>query len=128
MPRARARSPTTSGRTRRRCSRRQPPLTADGIIPGVTRRFFTLALLAGAMAVPIAAPLRAADPIRYRFSFPEPQHRWMQVEATFTELPSAALELRMSRSSPGRYSLHDFAKNVYDVHATGSDGREPPTA
>ncbi|MBW8865761.1 MAG: M61 family peptidase, partial [Acidobacteria bacterium] len=93
----------------------------------MTRRFLTLALLAGAMAAPIAAPLRAADPIRYRFSFPEPQHRWMQVEATFTELPSAALELRMSRSSPGRYSLHDFAKNVYDVHATGSDGRELAT-
>ena len=30
----------------------------------------------------------------------------------------------MSRSSPGRYSLHDFAKNVYDVHAFGADGRE----
>ena len=43
----------------------------------------------------------------------------MQVEATFSELPAAPLELRMSRSSPGRYSLHDFAKNVYDVHAFG---------
>ena len=50
-------------------------------------------------------------------SFPEPQHHWMQVEATFPDLPAAPLELRMSRSSPGRYSLHDFAKNVYDVHA-----------
>ena len=39
----------------------------------------------------------------------------------------APLELRMSRSSPGRYSLHDFAKNVYDVHAFGADGRELPT-
>ena len=39
----------------------------------------------------------AASPIRYRFSFPEPQHRWMQVEATFPDLGSAALELRMSR-------------------------------
>ena len=33
----------------------------------------------------------------------------------------------MSRSSPGRYSLHDFAKNVYDVHAFAGDGRELPT-
>ena len=33
----------------------------------------------------------------------------------------------MSRSSPGRYSLHDFAKNVYDVHAFGADGREVQT-
>ena len=41
----------------------------------------------------------------------------MQVEATFPDLTQNTLELRMSRSSPGRYSLHDFAKNVYDVHA-----------
>src|SRR5262249_35444521 len=30
--------------------------------------------------------------------------------------------------SPGRYSIHDFAKNVYDVHAFGRDGRELPTS
>jgi predicted metalloprotease with PDZ domain len=79
----------------------------------------TLALRAQARAT--------GTPIRYRLSFPEPQHRWMQVEASFTELPSGTLELRMSRSSPGRYSLHDFAKNVYDVHALAADGREIPT-
>jgi predicted metalloprotease with PDZ domain len=75
----------------------------------------------------VSAIFRAFDapsPIRYRFSFPEPQHRWMQVEATFPDLESAPLELRMSRSSPGRYSLHDFAKNVYDVHVFGDDGAE----
>ena len=33
----------------------------------------------------------------------------------------------MSRSSPGRYSLHDFAKNVYDVHVFAADGRELET-
>src|SRR5262245_10985621 len=48
----------------------------------------------------------------------------MQVEATFPDVTQATLELRMSRSSPGRYSIHDFAKNVYDVHAFGADGRE----
>lgn len=48
----------------------------------------------------------------------------MQVEATFAELPAAPLQLRVSRSSPGRYALHDFAKNVYDVHAYDADGRE----
>jgi predicted metalloprotease with PDZ domain len=69
-------------------------------------------------------PFHAATPIAYRIAIPEPQHHWMQVEASFTELGSAPLELRMSVSSPGRYSLHDFAKNVYDVHAAGPDGRE----
>jgi len=66
----------------------------------------------------------AAGPVTYRFSIPEPQHHWMQVEAVFTDLGSSPLELRMSRSSPGRYSIHDFAKNVYDVHAAGPDGQE----
>ena len=83
------------------------------------RALIALALLAAA-----AVRSQAAAPIRYRLSFPEPQHRWMQVQATYTDLPSAALELRMSRSSPGRYSLHDFAKNVYDVHAADESGRE----
>jgi len=69
----------------------------------------------------------AAAPISYTFSFPEPQHRWMQVEATFPDVESGTLELRMSRSSPGRYSMHDFAKNVYDVHVFAGDGRELPT-
>ena len=68
-----------------------------------------------------------AAPIRYRLTFPEPQHRWMQVEASFGEIGSGTLELRMSRSSPGRYALHDFAKNVYDVHAFAADGRELQT-
>jgi predicted metalloprotease with PDZ domain len=88
----------------------------------VTKRaLVALAILLGTLR------FEAASPIAYRFSFPEPQHRWMQVDATFTELPPAPLELRMSRSSPGRYSLHDFAKNVYDVHAFAADGRELET-
>src|SRR5262245_649178 len=46
----------------------------------------------------------------------------MQVEIELTGL-TGPLELRMSRSSPGRYSVHDFAKNVYDVQAAGADRR-----
>ena len=71
--------------------------------------------------------VRAQAPIRYRISFPEPEHHWMQIEATFPDVATPTLELRMSRSSPGRYSLHDFAKNVYDVHAFARDGREIET-
>ncbi len=82
------------------------------------RAAFAAALFACSIAV------RAAGPVRYHVSFPEPQHRWMQVEAAFPDVPSGTLELRMSRSSPGRYSLHDFAKNVYDVHVYGASGAE----
>jgi predicted metalloprotease with PDZ domain len=31
--------------------------------------------------------------------------------------------MRMSRSSPGRYALHEFAKNVYEVRAYDSGER-----
>src|SRR6187455_845745 len=72
----------------------------------------------------VAVQPHAAAPTAYRFSFPEPEHHWLQVDATFTELDGTPLELRVSRSSPGRYSLHDFAKNVYDVHAFDPNGRE----
>jgi predicted metalloprotease with PDZ domain len=71
--------------------------------------------------VPAAALAQA--PVSYRFSFPEPEHRWMAVEATFPALPAGPLELRMSRSSPGRYALHEFAKNVFDVRITDGRGR-----
>jgi predicted metalloprotease with PDZ domain len=74
-------------------------------------------------ALCVLARLDAAGPIAYRLSFPEPEHHWMQVEATFPNLGAAPLELRMSQSSPGRYSLHEFAKNVYDVQAADADGR-----
>jgi predicted metalloprotease with PDZ domain len=76
------------------------------------------------LVVALATSLHGASPIVYRLSFPEPQHRWMQVVATFPDVTQPTLELRMSRSSPGRYSLHDFAKNVYDVHVFDNNGRE----
>ena len=85
-------------------------------------------LLAAVFVATQGLAFHAAAPVHYTLTFPEPEHRWMQVEAAFTELAQAPLELRMSRSSPGRYSLHDFAKNVYDVHAFGRDGRELPPA
>jgi predicted metalloprotease with PDZ domain len=62
-------------------------------------------------------------PFEYRLSFPSPEHRWMQVEARFAGLPADTAEIRMSRTSPGRYALHEFAKNVFDVRITNGAGR-----
>jgi predicted metalloprotease with PDZ domain len=89
----------------------------------MSKRAFLAILFIAAQGI----AFHAATPIHYRLTFPEPQHRWMQVEASFSDLPPGTLELRMSRSSPGRYSLHDFAKNVYDVHAFARDGGELAT-
>jgi predicted metalloprotease with PDZ domain len=81
-------------------------------------------LLALALISFAPSGFHAAGPVTYRISIPEPQHHWMQVEATFPDLSTSPLELRMSVSSPGRYSIHDFAKNVYDVHVIDADGQE----
>ena len=47
----------------------------------------------------------------------------MQVDVVFSEIGSAPLHAAMSRASPGRYALHEFAKNVYDVQGFDGEGR-----
>ncbi len=81
-----------------------------------------LALCVMAFAAP-ALHAEAQAPVGYRVLFPSPEHRWMQVEVRFPDLPSGPLAVRMSRSSPGRYALHEFAKNVFDVRVTDGRGR-----
>jgi len=65
----------------------------------------------------------AQSPVAYRLSFPEREHRLMQVDVLFPDVPPGPLQLRMSRSSPGRYAVHEFAKNVFDVRITDQVGR-----
>jgi predicted metalloprotease with PDZ domain len=67
------------------------------------------------------APARPA--VNYEISFPNAAHHEAVVSVTYTRLPARPLELRMSRSSPGRYALHEFAKNVYSVQAVDSAGK-----
>ncbi len=64
----------------------------------------------------------AQQPVTYRVSLPAPEHHWAQVEATFAGVPAGPLQIRMSRSSPGRYALHEFAKNVFDVRIRDGKG------
>lgn len=59
----------------------------------------------------------------YSISFDNAAHNEAQVEATFTNLKSGDIEIRMSRTSPGRYALHEFMKNVYNVTFTDSQGK-----
>jgi len=75
-----------------------------------------------ALSLSVSARVYAQSPVSYRLSFPEAQHHRLQVEVLFTEVPSGALELLMSRASPGRYAIHDFARNVYDVRIDDGQG------
>lgn len=81
--------------------------------------------IAALLLIAIASPARGQGaPFEYRLSFPTPEHRWMAVEARFAGLPQGTAEIRMSRTSPGRYALHEFAKNVFEVRLTNGAGRE----
>jgi predicted metalloprotease with PDZ domain len=81
-----------------------------------------VAIATSVALAPYAQP-RSAAPVVYKLSFPAPEHRFAQVEVSFPGV-SGPLQARMSRSSPGRYAVHEFAKNVYDVHAFDGRGRE----
>lgn len=88
----------------------------------MVKRFVAVFIL-----VLVASTAWAQAPVEYKLSFPSPEHRWMQVEAKFAAVPAGLLQLRMARTSPGRYALHEFAKNVFDVTAVNSKG-QPLTA
>ncbi len=79
-------------------------------------------LLASLVLLPV--PSSTQEPIRYEIAFPDRAHHEAEIRVTFPDLDSGPLEVRMSRTSPGRYALHEFAKNVYGVRAVGVDGRE----
>lgn len=66
----------------------------------------------------------AQQSVTYEISFPNAVHHEAQVRMTVSGVRSSVLEVVMSRSSPGRYALHEFAKNVYNVRATDDTGRD----
>ncbi len=78
-------------------------------------------------AEPAPAPARQAatgPAVRYAVSFPNAVHHEARIKATFAGLtPGKNLTVRMARSSPGRYALHEFIKNVYYVTATDGGGK-----
>jgi predicted metalloprotease with PDZ domain len=71
----------------------------------------------------LSAPLLAQEPVRYEIRFDNADHHEAEVTAEFRSVPGAILELSMSRSSPGRYALHEFAKNLYNLRVEDGAGR-----
>jgi predicted metalloprotease with PDZ domain len=80
-------------------------------------------MVVGLFLITGSASAYAQAPVSYHVSIPEPQHHWMQVEAVFPDLSAGPAHILMSRSSPGRYTLHEFVKNVYDVQIDDGAGR-----
>lgn len=65
-------------------------------------------------------------PVSYEVAFPNAVHHEAEIAVTFRELGDEPLTVRMSRSSPGRYAIHEFAKNVYGLRAVDAAGAPLP--
>lgn len=72
----------------------------------------------------VALPVLAQESVRYELRFPNSAHHEAEVTATFSGVQQPVLEVVMSRSSPGRYALHEFAKNVYRLRAFDAVGHQ----
>lgn len=60
--------------------------------------------------------------VEYNFKFDKASSNEAEIEIYFSDIPNDSLLITMSRSSPGRYALHEFVKNVYNVKAFDSKG------
>ncbi len=72
------------------------------------------------------SPAQAQQKVNYQLAFPNAAHHEAQISVTFSGIPTDTLAVLMSRSSPGRYALHEFSKNVYSVKATDAQGNQLP--
>ena len=80
------------------------------------------AMFAGATGAEAQDP-GPAGPIQYDVRFPNAVHHEARITVTYRGLRAGPARFQMARSSPGRYALHEFAKNVYSVSATDGAGR-----
>lgn len=60
--------------------------------------------------------------IQYDIRFPNAIHNEAEITMTLKDMDAVPVQISMSRTSPGRYALHEFAKNVYNVVALDGEG------
>jgi predicted metalloprotease with PDZ domain len=87
-----------------------------------------ISLLLASCSVPALFAQAQPSPVAYDISFPNAAHHEARVQATFSGIRTPVLEVVLSRSSPGRYALHEFPKNLYNLTAKDDSGRDLPVA
>ncbi len=60
----------------------------------------------------------------YHISFDNAVHHEAQIDISFPQLKKKTVVVRMPRTSPGRYAIHEFAKNVFNVTARNAAGEK----
>lgn len=65
--------------------------------------------------------------ITYTLDLSNIQHHELRVKIEFTQVSGDQLEIHMPNASPGRYALHNFAKNVYKEKSFTNGEETKPT-
>lgn len=86
-------------------------------------KFVAISLAALSLALATPALAQTAPPVRYDLSFDNAAHHEARITVTYRDVGDAPVRFEMSRSSPGRYAIHEFAKNVYSLTAVDGAGR-----
>ena len=68
--------------------------------------------------------LYSQSKIQYEVSFKNAIHHEAAISVHYADVALDTLSVRMSRTSPGRYAIHEFAKNVYGFKAEDENGNE----
>lgn len=76
----------------------------------------------GLLLLLVSFPALSQSPVEYDISFDNAVHHEARITVTWRDIGDELLQIRMSRSSPGRYALHEFGKNVYNVWVVDGDG------
>lgn len=88
------------------------------------KKYFVLFLIGPAFIIGCSTERDRSPEIRYDVTFPHAVHNEADITLTLRNLGEGPVMISMSRSSPGRYALHEFAKNIYDIKAVDGQDEE----
>lgn len=68
-------------------------------------------------------PSIAQDTLTYSVYFPNAVHHEAEISIQLENVQTGVLKAVMSKSSPGRYAVHNFGKNIYNLLAYDDDNK-----
>jgi len=84
------------------------------------------ALLSFILCYSLFHSVRSQDTITYKIAFPNAVHHEAEILLNIKNVDVKEITAVMSKSSPGRYSIHNFGKNIYNLKAFENGDEEIP--
>ena len=76
-------------------------------------------IFTGFLSLILLQSVHAQDTISYIIRFPNAVHHEADITLKLDNLKASEVTAIMSKASPGRYAVHNFAKNIYSLNAKG---------